>query len=198
MKGGGIMAAAALTVVILIGAGLYALVIADETGGNVGFQNGDLVKPTTPLAQAAAGPLMDNVSAVPINAENINLFWNITEDIYAGYGGALQLRVENKNSGTLYVYSFGLKWVDAGTSYLRNCSVTIPSGRSGELGLLLFGAPSEGKAKYQIIVKAAVSNRAGTAWYDAGAMPSSSNAAIITLAGLRSGDQGRPKSEGLL
>ncbi len=174
------MAAAALTVVILIGAGLYALVIADETGGNVGFQNGDLVKPTTPLAQAAAGPLMDNVSAVPINAENINLFWNITEDIYAGYGGALQLRVENKNSGTLYVYSFGLKWVDAGTSYLRNCSVTIPSGRSGELGLLLFGAPSEGKAKYQIIVKAAVSNRAGTAWYDAGAMPSSSNAAIIT------------------
>ncbi len=51
------MAAAALTVVILIGAGLYALVIADETGGNVGFQNGDLVKPTTPSPKRPPAPL---------------------------------------------------------------------------------------------------------------------------------------------
>ena len=48
MKGAGIVAAAALTVVILVGAGYYALVIADDTGSSVGFQSGDLVKPTAP------------------------------------------------------------------------------------------------------------------------------------------------------
>jgi transglutaminase-like putative cysteine protease len=180
MKGAGIMAAATLTVVILIGAGYYALVIADHTGSNVGFQSGDLVKPTAPLAQLPNASFMGNVSLVPISAENMNLFWNITEDIYAGYGGALQLRIENLNPGTLYVYSFGLKWVDSGLVYLRNSSVTIAPGDTEDVGLLLFGAPSEGTSKYQIIVKAAISNRAGTAWYDAGTMPSSSNTATIS------------------
>jgi hypothetical protein len=180
MKGAGIIAAAALTVMILIGAGYYAVVIADDTGSSIGFQSGDLVKPTAPLAQVANGSLIGNVSFVPISAENINLFWNITEDIYAGYGGALQLRLTNMNAGTLYVYSFGLKWAESNMTYTRNCNVTIPQGRTGELGLLLFGAPSEGTAKYQILVKAAISNHAGTAWYDAGEMPSSSNTAIIS------------------
>lgn len=180
MKGAGIMAAAVLTVVILIGAGYYALINTGATGSTIGFQSGDLVKPTAPLAQTPNGSLIGSMSLVPISAENINLFWNITEDIYDGYGGALQLRIQNMNSGTLYVYSFGIKWVESGLTYMRNCSATIAPGKTANVGLLLFGAPSEGTAKYQIIVKAAISNRAGTAWYDAGAMPSSSNTAVIT------------------
>ncbi|MDW5562995.1 MAG: transglutaminase family protein [Methanomassiliicoccus sp.] len=179
MKGAGIFAAVALTVVILIGASYYALVVVDDTGSSVGFQHGDLVKPTAPLAPTSNLSLIGNMSLVPISAENINLFWNITEDIYAGYGGALQLRIENMNPGTLYVYSFGLKWAESGQTYMRNCSVAIVSGDTRDVGLLLFGAPSAGTAKYQIIVKAAVSNRAGTTWYDAGTMPSSSNTATI-------------------
>jgi hypothetical protein len=180
MKGAGIMVAAALTIVILIGAGYYALFIADDTGSRIGFQSGDLVKPTAPLAQMPDGSLIGNVSSVPISAENMNLFWTITEDIYAGYGGALQLRIQNMNYGTLFVYSFGIKWVESGLTYDRSCSVTIASGKTADLGLLLFGAPFDGTAKYQIVVEAAISNRAGTAWYNAGAMPSSSNTATIT------------------
>jgi len=180
MKGGGIVAAAILAVAILIGAGYYALVIADNTSGRVGFQSGDLVKPTAPLAQMPNGSLIGNLSLTPISAENMNLYWNITEDIYAGYGGTLQLRIENMNPGSLFVYSFGLRWVESNLTYLRNCSVTIPSGERADVGLLVFGAPAGGTAKYQILVKAAVSNRMGTAWYDAGTMPSSPNTASIT------------------
>jgi hypothetical protein len=178
---GGVVAAAVLTVAILVGAGYYALIIADDTSGRVGFQSTDLVKPTAPLAKMPSGAFNGNLSIVPISADNINLFWNITEDIYAGYGGALQLRVENKNPGTLHVYSFGLRWVGSDLTYQRNCSVTIASGERAEVGLLLFGAPAEGiTAKYQILVKALISNRAGTAWYNAGTMPSSPNTATIT------------------
>lgn len=95
--------------------------------------------------------------------------WNITEDIYAGYGGALRLTVNNNdNNGKYYVYSFGLRW-DTDQSTFRNCSVYIPPGQSAQLGLLTFNAPSEeGIHSYRTVLKIASWNHCTKAWYDHG------------------------------
>ncbi|MBI0583370.1 MAG: hypothetical protein ISF22_03990 [Methanomassiliicoccus sp.] len=178
MRGAGVIAAVVIMVVILIGAGFYALVIADDAGGSVGFQSNELVEPLTPMAKLPNTTIPGELTQAPIAAGNMNLYWNITEDIYAGYGGALQLKIENRNPGSMFVYSFGLRWVD-GETYQRNCSVTIASGQSGSLGLLIFGAPEAGNRQYQIIVGAAVSNAGETLWYDSGSMPSTPNSVRV-------------------
>jgi len=175
-----IAAIAILAVLLLVSAGYYYLVVMkdDET---IGYSSQDLVVPWASTLSAVNSSLPNGTTSVPIAVEETNLYWNITEDIYAGYGGALDLWVENNNPGKLFIYSFGLKWVSGGSSsYYRNCSATIEPGDRAELGLLIFGAPATGSAEYQIIIKAAVANLAGTQWYDAGALPSNSNSVTIT------------------
>jgi transglutaminase-like putative cysteine protease len=83
----------------------------------------------------------------------------------------------------LFVYGFGLKWVDSGALYDRNCSVAIEPGERSEIGLLVFRAPSAGHEPYQIMVESAVSNPAGTQWYDNGAVFSTTNTAFIKQLG---------------
>ncbi len=131
------MAGAIVAVLLLVGAGYYYIVMTDKND-TIGFSSQDLVTPWASLADDIDNSLPNGTTPTPISADDVNLYWNITEDIYEGYGGALTLRVQNKNHGTLYVYSFGLKWVDSGDSYFRNCSVTISSQETKELGLLLF------------------------------------------------------------
>lgn len=104
-------------------------------------------------------------------AYGMSLSWSITEDIFAGYGGVLDLNLENTNpTGRLYIYGFGIEWVD-GPSYFRNCSVYVSHGKEVNLGLLTFGAPSSGPNAYRLVVNLAASNAAGTAWYDLGSVP---------------------------
>jgi hypothetical protein len=177
------MAAVMITVIIVIGASLYAQVQADKRSGTAGFQSSDLVSPEATLAELPEVEIPGNLTLVPIKAGSFNLFWNITEDVYAGYGGALQLSIENKNAGTLYVYGFGLRWIDDSTTFMRNSSVIVPPGQRADLGLLTFGAPPAGQEKYQIVVESAVSNPAGTLWYDAGTINSTSNTAYIKALG---------------
>lgn len=174
-----IVAGAIVAVLLLVGAGYYYIVMTDKND-TIGFSSQDLVTPWASLADDIDNSLPNGTTPTPISADDVNLYWNITEDIYEGYGGALTLRVQNKNHGTLYVYSFGLKWVDSGDSYFRNCSVTISSQETKELGLLLFGAPSAGREDYQIVIKAAISNLHGTLWYDAGSLPSGSNSVTVS------------------
>ncbi len=175
-----IAAIAIAAVLLLISAGYYYLVVIKE-GDALGYSSQDLTTPWTSTVSAVNNSLPSGTTSMPIVVEETNLYWNITEDIYAGYGGALDLWVENNNHGKLFVYSFGLKWVSGGSSsYYRNCNATIEPGEKAELGLLIFGAPATGSAEYQIILKAAVSNIAGTQWYDAGALPSNSNSVTIT------------------
>jgi hypothetical protein len=183
MRGAGVMAAVMITVIIVIGASLYAQVQADKRSGTAGFQSSDLVSPEATLAELPEVEIPGNLTLVPIKAGSFNLFWNITEDVYAGYGGALQLSIENKNAGTLYVYGFGLRWIDDSTTFMRNSSVIVPPGQRADLGLLTFGAPPAGQEKYQIVVESAVSNPAGTLWYDAGTINSTSNTAYIKALG---------------
>jgi hypothetical protein len=73
--------------------------------------------------------------------------------------------------------------VDDASTYLRNCSVIILPGQKADIGMLPFGAPAPGSEKYQIVVKVAVSNSGGTQWYDAGALTSTSNTAIVKALG---------------
>lgn len=175
-----IAAIAIAAVLLLISAGYYYLVVMKE-GDALGYSSQDLTTPWTSTVSAVNNSLPSGTTSMPIAVEETNLYWNITEDIYAGYGGALDLWVENNNHGKLFVYSFGLKWVSGGSSsYYRNCSATIEPGDKADLGLLIFNAPATGSAEYQIIIKVAVSNTAGTQWYDAGALPSNSNSVTIT------------------
>lgn len=178
-KAWAVVAGAIAAVLLLVGAGYYYIVMTDRDG-TIGYSAQDLVAPWASTLDAIDNSLPNGTAPTPIGADDISLYWNITEDIYEGYGGALNLRVENKNHGMLYVYSFGLRWIDSGDSYLRNCSVTVSPGETKELGLLLFGAPSAGREDYQMIIKAAVSNLHGTLWYDAGSLPSGANSATIS------------------
>lgn len=175
MSKAGVIAAVIVLTVILVGAGFYIMVLSKNSAA-VGFDSTKLNKPVIGNAQAINNSLpMPLTSSVPAH-DDINLYWNITEDIYAGYGGALDLSVKNNNAGKLYVYAFGLEW-SSGGSFFRNCSVTVSHNQRADLGLLIFGAPAAGSREYTLVIKAAVSNAMG--WHDVGELASTANAAQV-------------------
>ncbi len=178
MRKVGVIAAVIVLAAILIGAGFY-IVVLSMNGRAVGFDPTELNKPTINYAQVVDNTLPTPLTATVPTYDDVNLFWNITEDVYAGFGGALDLTIQNKNPGKMFVYSFGLQWVTDGSSYFRNCSVTIDHNQKTHVGLLIFGAPSAGNRDYKLVIKAAVSNVLGTAWHDIGELPSTSNEALI-------------------
>ena len=178
-KAWAIVAGAIAAVLLLIGSGYYYIVMIDKDDA-IGYGANDLVAPWASTLDRLNDSLPNGTTSTPIEASHVSLYWNITEDIYESYGGALNLRVENKNHGTLYVYSFGLRWIDSGDSYFRNCSVTISPGETRELGLLLFAAPSAGREDYQMIISSAISDLHETLWYDAGSLTSGTNSATIS------------------
>ncbi len=176
MSKAGVIAAVIVLTAILVGAGFYIAVLSKNSAA-IGFDTTKLNKPAIGNAQAINNSLPTPLtSAVPAH-DDINLYWNITEDIYAGYGGALDLAVQNNNPGKLYVYAFGLEWTSGG-SYFRNCSVTIGHNQRADLGLLIFGAPNAGNREYTLVIKAAVSN--GIAWNDVGELASTTNEAQVS------------------
>ncbi len=175
MRRGWAIALIAIVAVLLMASASYHYLLTARGDNHLGFESQELVMPYAETLSQANNSLPNNTTSVPISADDINLYWNITEDIYAGYGGALEMWAENNNDGKLFVYSFGLRWVDQGTSYMRNCSITIDAGEKVKLGLLIFGAPTAHSAEYQMVLKAAVSNPAGSRWYNIGTLPSSSN-----------------------
>lgn len=138
------------------------------SGQNAGFDPSDLVRPAAISAAPVDMGLPGDIAA-SAPGYTLNLVWDMAADVYAGYGGALDLRVTNSDpTGSLFIYGMGLQW-DTGETYTRNCSVTVSAGQQADVGLLLFGAPlQEGKHYYKIIVKVAASNQDGTEWYDYG------------------------------
>jgi hypothetical protein len=178
MSKAGVTAAVIVLAAILVGAGFYIMVLSKNSAA-VGFGSTELNQPDIRYAQAIDNSLPTPLtSSIPAH-ENINLNWTITEDIYVGYGGALELSVQNNNLGKLYVYAFGLEWISSGSSYFRNCSITIDHGQTVDLGLLIFGAPMAGNRDYTLVIKAAISDARGSAWHDIGEMPSTANTALV-------------------
>ncbi len=147
-----------------------------------GFGPGDLAAPEIMRADAVNVSMPSPLTATSPPTD-MAFKWRITEDIYAGAGGALRLSIENMNSaGRLYIYGFGLIWDDGSSTY-RNCSVYVPAGGMASLGLLVFAAPDEpGTYGYRVVVKVAASEMVRTlfkgwseAWHDYGELGSSSD-----------------------
>jgi len=163
---------------VMVGATLYVLVLSN-TGNAAGFDSTDLTLPSIKYAAAVDNSLPGTVTSIHYSYDEVNLYWEITEDIYARYGGALDLEVENGNSGRLYVYAFGLQWTSTATTYMRNCSVIIDPDERVSLGELIFSAPASGNRDYKIVIKIAISNPLGTQWNDVGELYSSENTVTV-------------------
>ncbi len=168
------LAAVIAIVIIATVASAGCLTVGSSSGG---FDMDDLTAPEIVYADAVNIAMPEPMMAVSPQT-GMDLSWSVTEDIYAGSGGALLLTIENINSiGRLYVYGFGLVW-DDGTSTYRNCSVYVPAGEARSLGLLVFDAPADpGVHSYTIKVKAAASvmmwdpvRGSSEAWRDQGEM----------------------------
>lgn len=154
-----------------------------------GFDPGDLAAPEIMRADAVNVSMPSPLTATSPPTD-MALKWRITEDIYAGAGGALRLSIENMNgAGRLYIYGFGLIWDDGSSTY-RNCSVYVPAGEKVSLGLLVFTAPDEpGPHSYRIAVKVAASEvwppfkGRSEAWRDYGEMgiPADQSAEVAPL-----------------
>lgn len=158
----GVMAVVALVLAIIA----FPPLVASEQ--NIGFDPGKLVRPSAVSAAQADITIPGNITA-SAPGYTLSVGWDMTADVYAGYGGALDLRVTNTNpTGSLFVYGMGLQW-SSGETFTRNSSVIVPAGQQVDVGLLLFGAPAqEGSAYYKIVLKIAASNENGTEWYDYG------------------------------
>lgn len=173
-----------VVVAVLIGAIFYSVLLTGNTAA-VGF---DSTKLRSPLAINA--PPVDNTIPTPTSSstplyKQISLNWTITQDIYAGYGGAMDLTVKNNNVAKLYIYAFGLRWISSGDTYYRNCSVTIQSNNAANLGLLIFGAPGSGLNDYEILLKVAAYNGIGAdkGWHDYGELQSEPETTTVSPLG---------------
>lgn len=162
-----LLVGAAVVAALVLAAIAFPPLLASEP--KVGFEATKLVRPSALSAPPAdirlPGP---NASKDPgYNLSKIGLKWKMGEDVYAGYGGALVLRVTNAlPCGSLFVYGLGLQWASE-EAFARNCSVIIPPGEEVEAGLLLFGAPSlVNSGRYNISISFAASTEGGSEWYD--------------------------------
>ena len=142
--------AAVIVIIIIVVASAELL----TSGSSLGYHPDDLVAPEIVYAE----PVNVSVpSSTPASGQrlNVELRWSVTEDIYAGSGGALWLNVTNMQPGQVYIYGFGLEW-DDGTYTRRNCSVYVSPGETSPLGLLVFDAPDDpGTHNYHVTVKVA-------------------------------------------
>lgn len=165
MRGFGAVVAVAIVAVMLVAAAVFISTVPGKQA--TGFEPSDLATPTIEYLQYVGGAApTPHISHMP--EYSVSMSWQITEEIYAGYGGALNLTVENTAAtGSLYVYAFGLEWSN-GLTTERNCSVTINHGSEAEVGLLIFTAPQASSSSYRIYIKIAASNALSTGWYDLG------------------------------
>ena len=150
------LAAVIAIVIVITVASAGCLTVGSST---IGFSPDELAAPKIVYADTANVTMP---TPITVSSKNIDLVlsWSITEDIYAGSGGALWLNVENTNKAEqMYIYGLGLVW-DDGTSIRRNCSVYVPAGEKVSLGLLIFNAPADpGFHTYNIVVKVAATER---------------------------------------
>lgn len=150
------LAAVIAIVIVIMAVFAGCLSVSSST---IGFSPDDLAAPKITYAEVANVTMPTPITA-SLNDVDLALSWSITEDIYAGSGGALWLNVENINRiGQMYIYGLGLVW-DDGTSTRRDCSVYVSAGEKKTLGLLIFDAPTDpGPHSYNIVVKVAATER---------------------------------------
>ena len=98
----------------------------------------------------------------------LNTSFTVTP-IYSGYGGVISITESNKGPTSVYVYGFGIRWVNTTIETWRNASILILSGQQASLGILFFTAPSNvTEGTYSIMIKLEVENSLSSGWEDLG------------------------------
>ncbi|MBM4237107.1 MAG: transglutaminase domain-containing protein [Euryarchaeota archaeon] len=147
-------------------------------GGIVGFTQEDLTAPEIAKIPRNS-PTLPSPSTATTPVYQYTLRWSMSE-VYVGFGGAMSLEVENTGMTTLFVYGYGLKWVNHTEEFFRQSSVYVSPGETEDLGILSFRAPSAAKVHmYTIMLNVSVSTPAGTAWHDYGTVNAADRAAEV-------------------
>jgi hypothetical protein len=95
------------------------------------------------------------------------LVWTISE-VYELYGGISNISLENTGTNTIYIYRFGVSWVNSTINSTRDTSVFIQSGETQDLGMIFFRSPTGDSGHYEIHIWLCVSNAGETKWHDYG------------------------------
>lgn len=131
-----------------------------------GWTLDDLVVPDYQI-EYRPEPLLPTPLSDLIFPYSYNLVWTMTE-VYESYGGMLNISLENTGSSTLFVYRFGLKWVNSTILWERSTEVYVGPGEKEDLGFLFFRAPSDDSGAYEIHIWLCASNGRVSKWHDYG------------------------------
>lgn len=97
-----------------------------------------------------------------------SLRWSMTE-VFAGFGGAMELWITNTCEKTLFVYGYGIRWVGSADVQERDASSYVEPEEEAWLGMLGFNGPGDaGPAVYSITLNVVVQTANGAAWHDYG------------------------------
>jgi len=84
--------------------------------------------------------------------ESHSLSWWVTP-VYSGYGGVINMTLNNTGDTTLHVYKLGIIWTQYSTETSLDVSVNVTAKTGASVGLISFTAPSiSGKTGYRITV----------------------------------------------
>jgi len=158
------------TIVLIISFALITITFSGCLGSETdrGFSEKDLVIPDSYIVDREDPLLPEPLSPVPY-VYQYTLKWNVTRTIYRGYGGVLDLFMTNEGESTVFVYRFGVKWVNSTVSNSKNTSVYVEPDETEELGVLYFRAPAEvDSGIYEVHLWICVSDLSGTYWHDYG------------------------------
>jgi hypothetical protein len=117
----------------------------------------DIVNWTAPEAVSAPG-------------EDHSLRWWVTP-AYSDFGGVINITMENTGNTKLHVYRMGIIWPDHGLESYRDVDVNVSIGRTADLGIIVYRAPSNvSEANYILVLYIEARNGLNSRWWDYGAM----------------------------
>jgi transglutaminase-like putative cysteine protease len=156
--------------VLIVTVMMVAVVLSGCLGsvGSSGWTEEDLVIPTY-MIEENPSPVLPTPNSPASFLYSYRLMWTMSQ-VYSTYGGLTNVTLENTGDTTIFVYRFGINWVNHTISSTRETSSYVEPGESGELGTLFFVAPEGVREEYEVRVWISVSNRFGTLWHDYGEM----------------------------
>ena len=133
----------------------------------VGFTESDLVVPEVRYVQNEPPALPTPLSSSTPTYSYI-MDWTVSE-VFASYGGVMTLWINNTGSRDIFVYGYGLKWINTTSVYSRDSEAYVHPDERVVLGLLAFQGPLHaGPTFYSIYLNIAVRTTSGTSWHDYG------------------------------
>ncbi len=150
---------------------------SEEDEYREGFEETDFVAPQVP--SDSPHPIINrpdvNESQLP-PGYSYNLGWAMG-DVYALWGGFIQISLENAGSNDVFIYRYGIEvnWSFPTEWIYEEQNVLIPKGEEVKLGLVYFDAPDvQGDVEYNVILSMFIKDNelfddhGIESWYDNG------------------------------